>query len=155
MIQTLKCILIFLDTRRLAKHKLIATFLPQYLSRITNFICRFVLSQPPWPDCDNNFVIMFKVGEGATPAIPETLSEEGQDFLLCCFLHDPYERHTANQLMDHSFVKVQLSNTVKPPVSYMYHPKCHAYVVAYGRCAYELRFTLSCHLADNLPLNLF
>lgn len=51
---------------------------------------------------------MFKVGEGATPAIPESLSEEGQDFLLCCFLHDPYERHTASQLMDHSFVKVDL-----------------------------------------------
>lgn len=50
---------------------------------------------------------MFKVGEGATPAIPESLSEEGQDFLLCCFLHDPYERHTANQLMDHPFVKVR------------------------------------------------
>lgn len=54
---------------------------------------------------------MFKVGEGATPAIPESLSEEGQDFLLCCFLHDPYERHTANQLMDHPFVKVRYSLT--------------------------------------------
>ena len=105
----------------------------KYLSRITDFICGFVLLQPPWPDCDNNFVIMFKVGEGATPCIPETLSEEGQDFLLCCFLHDPYERHTANQLMDHSFVKVQLSSEVQPPLSN--HLKCQAYVVAYGRCS--------------------
>ncbi|XP_078375482.1 mitogen-activated protein kinase kinase kinase 4-like isoform X2 [Oculina patagonica] len=68
-------------------------------------VVEMATGKPPWPDCDNNFVIMFKVGEGATPAIPETLSEEGQDFLLCCFLHDPYERHTAIQLMDHSFVK--------------------------------------------------
>ena len=69
-------------------------------------VASFLFEQPPWPDCDNNFVIMFKVGEGATPAIPETLSVEGQDFLLFCFLHDPYARHTAIQLMDHSFVKV-------------------------------------------------
>ncbi|XP_022781351.1 mitogen-activated protein kinase kinase kinase 4-like [Stylophora pistillata] len=69
-------------------------------------VVEMATGKPPWPDCDNNFVIMFKVGEGATPTIPESLSEEGQDFLLCCFLHDPYERHTASQLMDHSFVKV-------------------------------------------------
>lgn len=68
-------------------------------------VVEMATGKPPWPDCDNNFVIMFKVGEGATPTIPESLSEEGQDFLLCCFLHDPYERHTASQLMDHPFVK--------------------------------------------------
>jgi len=49
---------------------------------------------------------MFKVGDGATPAIPETLSDEGQDFLSECFLHDPRERPTASDLMDHPFVKV-------------------------------------------------
>lgn len=64
--------------------------------------------QPPWPECENNFTIMFKVGDGATPAIPETLSEEGQDFLLCCFNHDAFARSTAIDLMDHPFVKVHI-----------------------------------------------
>ena len=97
---------------------------------------------------------MFKVGEGATPAIPETLSEEGQDFLLCCFLHDPYERHTADQLMDHSFVKVQLSNTVEPAISD--NPKYQALCSPLWEVvAYELRFILSCHLYDNLRMNVF
>lgn len=53
---------------------------------------------------------MFKVGDGAIPAIPDTLSEEGYDFLQLCFLHDPRERPTANELMDHSFVKVTVND---------------------------------------------
>ena len=51
---------------------------------------------------------MFKVGDGATPAIPETLSEEGQDFLLLCFNHDAFVRSTAIELMDHPFAKVHI-----------------------------------------------
>ncbi|XP_068698407.1 mitogen-activated protein kinase kinase kinase 4-like isoform X1 [Montipora foliosa] len=68
-------------------------------------VVEMATGKPPWPDCDNNYVIMFKVGEGATPDIPENLSEEGQDFLLCCFLHDSYSRPTAIDLMDDPFVK--------------------------------------------------
>ena len=73
---------------------------------MTFLVCFLASFQPPWPECENNFAIMYKVGVGATPAIPESLSEEGQDFLLCCFLHDPYERQTASELMDNPFVKV-------------------------------------------------
>ena len=49
---------------------------------------------------------MFKVGDGQHPAIPETLSEEGEHFLQLCFIHDPNERWTAHMLEDHPFVKV-------------------------------------------------
>jgi serine/threonine protein kinase len=52
---------------------------------------------------------MFRVGDGALPVIPDTLSEEGTDFLQYCFLHAPRDRPTANDLMDHSFVKVALN----------------------------------------------
>ena len=41
------------------------------------------------------FQIMFRVGMGETPAIPERLSKEGQDFLALCFEHDPRARATA------------------------------------------------------------
>lgn len=54
---------------------------------------------------------MFRVGDGAIPAIPETLSDEGQDFLGHCFEHDPRERPTASELMDHAFVKVLIIAT--------------------------------------------
>ena len=49
---------------------------------------------------------MLKVGEGASPAIPECLSDEGKDFLMHCFVHDPHERDTARQLQNHTFLKV-------------------------------------------------
>ncbi|XP_069140240.1 mitogen-activated protein kinase kinase kinase 4-like isoform X2 [Argopecten irradians] len=60
----------------------------------------------PWHEFDNNFQIMFKVGMGGTPAIPEKLSEEGKEFLSFCFVQDPTERATAGFLVDHAFVKV-------------------------------------------------
>ncbi|XP_020895625.1 mitogen-activated protein kinase kinase kinase 4 [Exaiptasia diaphana] len=68
-------------------------------------VVEMAAGKPPWHDCDNNWQIMFRVGDGATPAIPETLSEEGQDFLQQCFLHDPHDRPTASELMDHAFIK--------------------------------------------------
>lgn len=65
-----------------------------------------ILLQRPWHEFDNNFQIMFKVGMGGTPPIPEKLSEEGQDFLSLCFVHDSVERASASVLIDHAFVKV-------------------------------------------------
>jgi len=49
---------------------------------------------------------MYRVGDGNHPPIPDWLSEEGRDFLECCFIHDQNYRWTAHMLEDHSFVKV-------------------------------------------------
>ncbi|KAL5010300.1 hypothetical protein ScPMuIL_012605 [Solemya velum] len=62
----------------------------------------------PWHEFENNYQIMFKVGMGGTPAIPDSLSDEGKDFLSHCFEIDSSERFTANQLQDHSFAKIYL-----------------------------------------------
>lgn len=51
-------------------------------------------------------MIMYKVGMGASPTIPEQLSEEGKEFLSYCLKHDPSTRWTSSQLLDHRFVKV-------------------------------------------------
>ena len=60
----------------------------------------------PWHDLENNYQIMFKVGMGAKPAVPENASPELEDFLDHCFQFDSKDRWTADQLLDHSFTKV-------------------------------------------------
>lgn len=49
---------------------------------------------------------MFKVGMGESPEIPESLSQEGKDFLSHCFQHDPKDRWTGLQLWHDHFCKV-------------------------------------------------
>lgn len=55
---------------------------------------------------DSNYQIMFKVGMGQSPDPPDNMIEEGLEFLDLCFRHDPKDRATAQQLLDHNFVKV-------------------------------------------------
>ncbi|XP_076046818.1 mitogen-activated protein kinase kinase kinase 4-like [Oratosquilla oratoria] len=64
----------------------------------------------PWPEYDNSAQIMFRVGMGQSPSIPETLSEEGYDFLGRCFVHDPGSRASSAELLDHTFVKVDVGD---------------------------------------------
>lgn len=64
------------------------------------------LLQRPWSQFDSNFQIMFKVGMGETPEVPDSLSQEGHDFLKNCLQHDPKTRQTANELLLHNFCKV-------------------------------------------------
>lgn len=60
----------------------------------------------PWHQFDSNFQIMFKVGMGESPEIPENLSEEGKDFVGICLQHDPKDRQKADELLQHIFCKV-------------------------------------------------
>ena len=52
---------------------------------------------------DNSFL---QVGMGQSPEVPEHLSEEGKDFLGTCFVQNPQERATAQDLLSHNFIKV-------------------------------------------------
>ena len=54
--------------------------------------------------------IIYRVGDGGSPCIPESLSEEGRDFLSQCFINDPKERWSAEMLEDHHFVMVKYSS---------------------------------------------
>lgn len=64
------------------------------------------LLQRPWHEFEHNFQIMYRVGMGHKPPIPEKISPEGKGFLSHCLESDPKMRWTASQLLDHSFVKV-------------------------------------------------
>ncbi|XP_006882884.1 PREDICTED: mitogen-activated protein kinase kinase kinase 4 [Elephantulus edwardii] len=69
-------------------------------------VIEMVTGKRPWHEYEHNFQIMYKVGMGHKPAIPEKLSPEGKDFLSHCLESDPKMRWTASQLLDHAFVKV-------------------------------------------------
>ena len=76
-------------------------------------LCEYFPSSPspqlPWSEFDNQFQIMFQLGNGKSPTIPEaSLSSEGHDFLSHCFEQDPSRRWNANHLLDHPFVKVRV-----------------------------------------------
>lgn len=61
--------------------------------------------QRPWAEFDANLQIMYKVGNGERPIVPDDLIEEGHDFLSKCFEYYPRDRATVVELLDHSFVK--------------------------------------------------
>ncbi|KAF5299190.1 hypothetical protein FQA39_LY02363 [Lamprigera yunnana] len=58
----------------------------------------------PWAEYDSNYQIMFKVGMGEKPEAPESLIDEGHEFLDLCLQHNPLDRSTALELLDHNFV---------------------------------------------------
>jgi serine/threonine protein kinase len=47
---------------------------------------------------------MFKVLH-KDPPLPDNLSQEGKDFLQCCFKRNPAERLSASELLNHPFVQ--------------------------------------------------
>ncbi|KAG9344460.1 hypothetical protein JZ751_011130 [Albula glossodonta] len=69
-------------------------------------LIEMVTGKRPWHEYEHNFQIMYKVGMGHKPPIPEKLSTEGKDFLGHCLESDPKQRWTASTLLDHPFVKV-------------------------------------------------
>lgn len=49
---------------------------------------------------------MFKIGNSKElPTIPDSLSDEGKDFVRLCLQRDPQRRPPASKLLEHSFVK--------------------------------------------------
>ncbi|XP_077586069.1 mitogen-activated protein kinase kinase kinase 4 isoform X3 [Stigmatopora nigra] len=69
-------------------------------------LIEMVTGKRPWHEYEHNFQIMYKVGMGHKPPLPEKLSTEGKDFLGHCLESEPKQRWTASTLLDHPFVKV-------------------------------------------------
>ncbi|XP_065011115.1 mitogen-activated protein kinase kinase kinase 3-like isoform X2 [Musa acuminata AAA Group] len=66
-------------------------------------------SKPPWSQYEGVAAI-FKIGNSKDiPEIPDHLSSEGKDFLKLCLQRDPMARPSAAQLMEHPFVRDQIT----------------------------------------------
>ncbi|XP_045449403.1 uncharacterized protein LOC123657968 [Melitaea cinxia] len=73
----------------------------------------------PFSEYDSNYQIMFVVGMGGRPHIPETLSQEGQQFCLSCLTHDPDLRPRAEALSLHHFLMVKSDDDCKCEPAYL------------------------------------
>ncbi|CAN8264128.1 unnamed protein product [Cochlearia groenlandica] len=61
--------------------------------------------------------LLIRIGVGEElPLIPEELSEQGRDFLSKCFVKDPKNRWTAEMLLNHPFVAVDLDHVEEEEV---------------------------------------
>ncbi|CAN4104862.1 unnamed protein product [Withania somnifera] len=65
----------------------------------------------PYSNLDNPMQVLYRIGKGEPPAVPDTLSIDARDFINHCLQVDPSARLTAAQLLDHPFVK----RTLPPP----------------------------------------
>jgi len=68
-------------------------------------VIEMLTGKHPWPDLDNPWTAMYhiaKVPEG--PPRPKGCSELALSFLNLCLRHDPNERPTATELLQHPFV---------------------------------------------------
>ncbi|CAL9059966.1 mitogen-activated protein kinase kinase kinase 5 isoform X1 [Musa acuminata AAA Group] len=66
-------------------------------------IIEMFTGKQPWNGLEGA-AAMFKVLH-KDPPIPESLSNDGKDFLRCCFHRNPTDRPAANMLLEHPFIK--------------------------------------------------
>ena len=59
----------------------------------------------PWHNVQGN--IIFLLGKGTAPPIPDGISDLAKDFLRLCFSIDPDKRPTARELLRHPFADVE------------------------------------------------
>ena len=87
---------------------------------IWSFACTVVemaTGAPPWSHIRDPTAVMFHVASAnEMPAIPESLSPIGKEFLRLCFQRDPNKRPTAAELLMHPFVSTgHMTNTASVP----------------------------------------
>ncbi|OAR03967.1 hypothetical protein LLEC1_04157 [Akanthomyces lecanii] len=80
-------------------------------------ILEMATGRRPWANLDNEWSIMYNIGQGNAPALPSTefLSPQGIDFLKKCFIRDPSKRWTAVELLQHEWIMAIRSQVVESP----------------------------------------
>lgn len=67
-------------------------------------LVELVTGKPPYGDL-LAMSAMFRIVEDEYPPLPETISQEMKDFLLCCFQKDPDQRSSSKELQQHEWIK--------------------------------------------------
>ncbi|KAB2598652.1 mitogen-activated protein kinase kinase kinase YODA-like [Pyrus ussuriensis x Pyrus communis] len=68
-------------------------------------VLEMATTKPPWSQYEG-VAAMFKIGNSKElPAIPDSLLDDGKDFIRQCLQRNPLHRPTAAQLLEHPFVK--------------------------------------------------
>lgn len=62
-------------------------------------------------DCCVQYRVLWKVGHGEAPPIPEELSDDAKDFLEQCLEVNPSKRPSATVLLQHKFVATSITPT--------------------------------------------
>uniref|UniRef100_F1KR93 Mitogen-activated protein kinase kinase kinase 4 n=1 Tax=Ascaris suum TaxID=6253 RepID=F1KR93_ASCSU len=70
--------------------------------------------KPPWHECEAVVQIVFRVGSGMRPTIPQRVQADTAcySFLDMCFQTDPRKRATAEQLRQHPFANIKVGESV-------------------------------------------
>ncbi|KAL3363970.1 hypothetical protein AABB24_012951 [Solanum stoloniferum] len=71
-------------------------------------VLEMLTRQFPYSHLENPMQVLFQIGKGEPPAVPNTLSEDACNFINHCLQVDPSARPTATQLLEHPFVKQTL-----------------------------------------------
>lgn len=68
-------------------------------------VLEMATTKPPWSEYEG-IAAMFKIGNSKElPSIPDSLSDDGKEFVRLCLQRDPANRPAAAQLLEHPFVK--------------------------------------------------
>ncbi|KAK9462801.1 kinase-like domain-containing protein [Lipomyces oligophaga] len=67
-------------------------------------VVELITGQPPYGDMEP-FQALFRIGDDSHPPIPEDLSPLLESFLRLCFERDPRKRPSADQLLQHAWIR--------------------------------------------------
>ncbi|KAI9266992.1 kinase-like domain-containing protein [Sporodiniella umbellata] len=70
-------------------------------------LIELVTGKPPYIDL-LPMSAMFRIVEDEYPPLPQNISEDMQNFLLCCFQKDPEQRSSSKELQSHSWITKNL-----------------------------------------------
>ena len=70
-------------------------------------VLEMLTGQVPWHNVRGN--VIYLLGTGKTPPLPETLSDLAKDFLKTTFTIDPEKRPTATTLLEHVFTDIDIT----------------------------------------------
>ncbi|KAG1437776.1 hypothetical protein G6F56_012940 [Rhizopus delemar] len=103
---------------------------------------------------------MFRIVEDDYPPLPENISEEMHDFLLCCFQKNPEERSSSKDLQEHLWItknlKIKQKNVVNGSNDLgLYHQtdeQSHANKMARVTTTQELEQYYSSNVTEVMPI---